>query len=94
MAEMIEQKNKLAYDKGRLQSRVDALQKELEGLANAQSEQVQVRKLATQLEAKYHKVLFHDIALAIEDRSNIKRESQKGEINYRPSLITNKLITC
>ncbi len=53
---MIEQKNKLAYDKGRLQSRVDALQKELEGLANAQSEQVQVRKLATQLEAKYHKV--------------------------------------
>ena len=56
MAEMLEQKNKLAYDKGRLQSKVDQLQKNLESLANAQTDLVKARKSNTTLEAKYHKV--------------------------------------
>ena len=53
---MLAQKNKLAYDKGRLQSKVDQLQKDLESLANAQTDLVQARKLNTTLETKYHKV--------------------------------------
>ena len=56
MADMLEQKNKLAYDKGRLQSKVDQLQRDLESLANAQTELVQSKKLNVSLEAKYHKV--------------------------------------
>ena len=56
MTDMLEQKNKLAYDKGRLQSKVDQLQRDLESLANAQTELVQSKKLNASLEVKYHKV--------------------------------------
>ena len=56
MTDMLEQKNKLAYDKGRLQSKVDQLQRDLESLANAQTELVQSKKLNASLEVKYHEV--------------------------------------
>jgi predicted nuclease with TOPRIM domain len=56
MAEMLEQKNRLAYDKGRLQTKVDHLQSELESLANSQIELMQLRKNNQTLEAKYSKV--------------------------------------
>ncbi|XP_064642994.1 coiled-coil domain-containing protein 150-like [Lineus longissimus] len=57
MTEMLEQKNRLAYDKGRLQTKVDHLQSELESLANSQTELMQLRKNNQTIEAKYSKVL-------------------------------------
>ncbi|XP_078696730.1 coiled-coil domain-containing protein 150-like isoform X2 [Branchiostoma floridae x Branchiostoma belcheri] len=55
MAEMIDSKNRLAYDKGKLQTKVDQLQQELESLANAQSEVVHLRKVNAAVEAKFNK---------------------------------------
>ena len=53
---MMEQKNKLAYDKGRLQSKVDQLQAELESLAHAQTDLTQAKRTIAALEAKITKV--------------------------------------
>lgn len=53
---MMEQKNKLAYDKGRLQTKVDDLQRDLEGLAGVQNELIQLRKSYAALESRYSKV--------------------------------------
>lgn len=62
MAEMMEQKNKLAYDKGRLQNRVGELQREVESLASGQSELAQLRKLASTTESNYKKVSILNIS--------------------------------
>ncbi|KAM4694687.1 coiled-coil domain-containing protein 150 [Discoglossus pictus] len=51
--ELTESKNKLAYEKGKLQSTVDQLQSELQSVCDAQSENVQLRRLNTALETKY-----------------------------------------
>ena len=53
MTDMMEQKNKLAYDKGRLQSQ---LQAELESLAHAQTDLTQAKRTIAALEAKITKV--------------------------------------
>ena len=58
MATMLDQKNKLAYEKGRLQNGVKELQQEVERLASAQSELSQSRKMTTTLESSYKKVSF------------------------------------
>ena len=54
--EMLEQKNKLAYDKGKLESKVEQLQREMENLASAQVDLSQLRKLQNSTEAKLNKV--------------------------------------
>ena len=61
LKEMVEQKNKLAYEKGKLQAQVDSYQHELESLAGAQTELTQYKRITTSLEAKLSKVrkLFH-----------------------------------
>ncbi|XP_067898324.1 coiled-coil domain-containing protein 150 isoform X1 [Heterodontus francisci] len=56
LAEITESKNKLAYDKGRLQARVEQLQEELQCMLNANSENVQLRKFNTVLETKYTQI--------------------------------------
>nr|XP_014344292.1 PREDICTED: coiled-coil domain-containing protein 150 [Latimeria chalumnae] len=56
LADLMDSKNKLAYDKGKLQTKVQQLQEELESLADAQSNNHQLRKLNTALEAKYNQV--------------------------------------
>ncbi|XP_067851439.1 coiled-coil domain-containing protein 150 [Heptranchias perlo] len=56
LAELTESKNKLAYDKGKLQTRVEQLQKELQHISDANSENVQLRKINTVLETKYTQV--------------------------------------
>ncbi len=56
MTDMLEQKNKLAYEKGRLQSKVDQLQKEVEQLAGAHTDSVGLGKMKQALEAKLNKV--------------------------------------
>ena len=44
MANMLDQKNKIAYDKGRLQSKVDQFQTELENLTGVQAEVMSLKK--------------------------------------------------
>ncbi|XP_025065729.1 coiled-coil domain-containing protein 150 isoform X1 [Alligator sinensis] len=56
LAELTDSKNKLAYDKGKLQTKVQELEKELQSLADAHLENSQLRKLNTALETKYTQV--------------------------------------
>ncbi|KAM7152994.1 coiled-coil domain-containing protein 150 isoform 2-T2 [Macrochelys suwanniensis] len=56
LAELTESKNKLAYDKGKLQTKVQQLEEELQPLADARSENSHLRKLHTALETKYTQV--------------------------------------
>ena len=58
MAEMLESKNRLAYEKGQLQSRVAELQHKLTTLATTQAELQQLRKASVSLQAKYNQVAF------------------------------------
>ena len=53
---MVEQKNKLAYEKGKLHTQVTSLQRDVETLANASNELTQSKKLNITLEAKLSKV--------------------------------------
>ncbi|XP_019378426.1 PREDICTED: coiled-coil domain-containing protein 150, partial [Gavialis gangeticus] len=56
LAELTDSKNKLAYDKGKLQTKVQELEEELQSLVDAHSENSQLRKLNTALETKYTQV--------------------------------------
>nr|XP_048726248.1 coiled-coil domain-containing protein 150 isoform X7 [Caretta caretta] len=56
LAELTDSKNKLAYDKGKLQTKVQQLGEELQSLADAHSENSHLRKLNTALETKYTQV--------------------------------------
>ncbi|XP_043926438.1 coiled-coil domain-containing protein 150 [Protopterus annectens] len=54
LGELTESRNKLAYDKGKLETKVQQLQEELQSLTTTQSESVQLRKLNIALDAKYN----------------------------------------
>ncbi|EMP24362.1 hypothetical protein UY3_18600, partial [Chelonia mydas] len=56
LAELTDSKNKLAYDKGKLQTKVQQLGEELQSLADVRSENSHLRKLNTALETKYTQV--------------------------------------
>ncbi|XP_042707610.2 coiled-coil domain-containing protein 150 isoform X3 [Chrysemys picta bellii] len=56
LAELTDSKNKLAYDKGKLQTKVQQLEEELQSLADAHSENSHLRKLNAALETKYTQV--------------------------------------
>nr|XP_015217238.1 PREDICTED: coiled-coil domain-containing protein 150 isoform X2 [Lepisosteus oculatus] len=56
LAELTDSKNKLAYDKGKLQARVEQLQEELLAVGNAKADCAHQRKLCTALENKYSQV--------------------------------------
>nr|XP_006117963.1 coiled-coil domain-containing protein 150 isoform X3 [Pelodiscus sinensis]XP_006117964.1 coiled-coil domain-containing protein 150 isoform X3 [Pelodiscus sinensis] len=53
LAELTDSKNKLAYDKGKLQNKVQQLEEEMQSLADARSENNHLHKLNTALEIKY-----------------------------------------
>ncbi|XP_062329726.1 coiled-coil domain-containing protein 150 isoform X2 [Osmerus eperlanus] len=53
LEELTDNKSKLAYEKGKLQKRVDHLEEELQALKDAQVETVQQNKASTCLENKY-----------------------------------------
>ena len=53
---MVEQKNKLAYEKGKLQTQVDSYQQELESCAAAQATLAQQKRITATLEGKLCKV--------------------------------------
>ncbi|XP_033763088.1 coiled-coil domain-containing protein 150-like isoform X3 [Pecten maximus] len=55
MKDMMEQKNKLAYDNGRLQSQVSQLTAQLDVLSGSQTEISQYRKLNQELQKKFDK---------------------------------------
>ncbi|XP_071805005.1 coiled-coil domain-containing protein 150-like [Asterias amurensis] len=55
IAELLESKNRLAYDKGRLQNRVDQLQGEMASLAGAQADVHQLKKVNDIMQAKLSK---------------------------------------
>ena len=53
---MMDQKNKLAYENGRLQTQVEQNSFELDGLRKADLECAQYRQLAEALQSKYSQV--------------------------------------
>ena len=56
MHEMLEQKNRLAYDKGRLQKAVEQLQEDMELCGSSEAELGKLKECHRVLEAKYTKV--------------------------------------
>ncbi|GCB62920.1 hypothetical protein scyTo_0007306 [Scyliorhinus torazame] len=56
LVEITESKSKLAYDKGRLQARVEQLQEELQCMSEANSQNVRLQKFNTVLESKYTQI--------------------------------------
>ncbi|XP_062972301.1 coiled-coil domain-containing protein 150 [Elgaria multicarinata webbii] len=56
LEELSDNKNKMAYDKGKLQTRVQQLEEELQSHVDVRSENSQLRKLNTALETKYNQM--------------------------------------
>lgn len=56
LKEMMDQKNKLAYENGRLQTQVEQTTQELESLRKADLESTKYKQLAETLAAKYSQV--------------------------------------
>ena len=56
MKEMLEAKNRLAYEKGGLQTQVEQLQSQMENLASANTDYAKLKKANTLLETNYQKV--------------------------------------
>ncbi|XP_072428704.1 coiled-coil domain-containing protein 150-like isoform X1 [Chiloscyllium punctatum] len=83
LAEITESKNTLAYDKGRLQARVEKLQEELQCMSDVNSTNVQLRKFNTVLETKYTQAQLlmkqkeEDFAMATKSRDEAFQEIQK-----------------
>ncbi|XP_078419943.1 si:dkey-75b17.1 [Cetorhinus maximus] len=83
LAEITESKNKLAYDKGRLQARVEQLQEELQCMSEANSENIQLQKFNTVLETKYTQAQLvlkqkeEDFAMATKSRDEALQEIRK-----------------
>lgn len=59
LKDMMDQKNKLAYENGRLQTQVEQITVELEGLRKADLECAHYRQLAEALQSKYSQVGYH-----------------------------------
>ncbi|XP_075058526.1 coiled-coil domain-containing protein 150 isoform X2 [Mixophyes fleayi] len=53
LTELTDSKNKLAYEKGKMQSTIEHLQSELQSFCDAQSENSKLRKLSAALQTKY-----------------------------------------
>ena len=63
MQQMLEQKNRLAYEKGRLEKKVEQLQHDLESHSSMEAELNRLKKCHKVLEAKYTKVCGHDTSV-------------------------------
>ena len=57
LKDMMDQKNKLAYENGRFQTQVEQMSLELEGLRKADLECTQYKQLAEALQSKYSQVI-------------------------------------
>ena len=67
LKEMMDQKNKLAYENGRLQTQVEQMSAEVEGLRKADLECTQYKQLAEALQSKYSQVI-----LAFQEQSYLR----------------------
>lgn len=65
MTELLEAKNRLAYEKGQLHQRLEALQRELEATTKVQTENKHLKKMKTSLESQVKKVGYADIVLRL-----------------------------
>ncbi|XP_022099991.1 coiled-coil domain-containing protein 150-like [Acanthaster planci] len=83
IAELLESKNRLAYDKGRLQSRVDQLQKELEGLANARTDGLQLQKVNVAMQAQYTKTTSELSSVKVTMQRLESKLRQEQELSSR-----------
>ena len=63
MQQMLEQKNRLAYEKGRLEKKVEQLQLDLESRSSMEAELNRLKKCHKVLEAKYTKVCGLDTSV-------------------------------
>nr|XP_020849289.1 coiled-coil domain-containing protein 150 isoform X5 [Phascolarctos cinereus] len=83
LGKITDSKNKLSYEKGKLQTKVKQLQKEINSLADARSENDELRKLNKALETKYAQMQTilekneDDFSRAIKSRDVSSRESHK-----------------
>ncbi|XP_036603011.1 coiled-coil domain-containing protein 150 [Trichosurus vulpecula] len=83
LGEITDSKNKLAYEKGKLQTKVKQLQKEINSLADTRSENDKLHKLNKALETKYAQMQTilekneDDFSRAIKSRDAPSRESHK-----------------
>ncbi|XP_068926266.1 coiled-coil domain-containing protein 150 [Petaurus breviceps papuanus] len=83
LGEITDNKNKLAYEKGKLQTKVKQLQKEINSLADTRSENDELRKLNKTLETKYAQMQTilekneDDFSRAIKSHDVPSRESHK-----------------
>lgn len=59
MRDMVEQKTKLAYENGRLQSQVSQMTSQLEILSGSQAEATQLRKINEGLQGRYDVVSIY-----------------------------------
>ncbi|XP_075790352.1 coiled-coil domain-containing protein 150 isoform X6 [Pelodiscus sinensis] len=80
LAELTDSKNKLAYDKGKLQNKVQQLEEEMQSLADARSENNHLHKLNTALEIKYTQ-------LSIE-LGSVKMNMQQMEAQLKQDIWT------
>ncbi|XP_053900403.1 coiled-coil domain-containing protein 150 isoform X4 [Malaclemys terrapin pileata] len=88
LAELTDSKNKLAYDKGKLQTKVQQLEEELQSLADAHSENSQLRKLNAALETKYTqvnvelgsvKINMQRMEAQLKQMANLKRQLEEAK---------------
>uniref|UniRef100_A0A8C8VGM3 Coiled-coil domain containing 150 n=1 Tax=Pelusios castaneus TaxID=367368 RepID=A0A8C8VGM3_9SAUR len=102
LAELTDSKNKLAYDKGKLQTKVQQLEEELQSLADAQSENSHLRKLNTALETKYTqvntdlgsvKINMQRMEAQLKQMANLQRqlEEAKEDNNKVTAMLENVL---
>ncbi|XP_074856710.1 coiled-coil domain-containing protein 150 [Carettochelys insculpta] len=82
-ADLTDSKNKLVYDKGKLQTKIQQLEEELQSLADIRSENTHLCKLNTTLEAKYTQAQIilelreEEFSMATQSRDKALQESQK-----------------
>ncbi|XP_074654450.1 coiled-coil domain-containing protein 150-like isoform X1 [Tubulanus polymorphus] len=84
--EMMEQKNRLAYDKGRLETRVDQLQAEIQTLSFKQNDFVQLQKTKDAIETKFEKAqdeLRKSQMQTQKLESQLKQSHSSGEMKER-----------
>uniref|UniRef100_A0A8C3IE85 Coiled-coil domain containing 150 n=1 Tax=Chrysemys picta bellii TaxID=8478 RepID=A0A8C3IE85_CHRPI len=88
LAELTDSKNKLAYDKGKLQTKVQQLEEELQSLADAHSENSHLRKLNAALETKYTqvnvelgsvKINMQRMEAQLKQMANLKRQLEEAK---------------
>nr|XP_020849288.1 coiled-coil domain-containing protein 150 isoform X4 [Phascolarctos cinereus] len=72
LGKITDSKNKLSYEKGKLQTKVKQLQKEINSLADARSENDELRKLNKALETKYAQMGNFQRQLAEAKEDNCK----------------------